>query len=93
MTFIMLNSYRFNINTAWPMNRDQHTRSGSQSHWNWVMRSTQLRGQVSRRLSTQQRMKHWTIPYTSILHLKHSETFGWERVSLGFLVYCDCFHW
>jgi hypothetical protein len=100
ITFIMLNSCRFNISTAWPTNRDQHTRSGSQSHWNWVMRSTQLRGQVSRRLSTQQRMKHWQIPNTSILPLKHNETFGWARVStdrslvsVGFLVYCDCFHW
>ena len=100
MTFSMWNSCRSNISTAWPMNRDQHTRSGSQSHWNWVMRSTQLRGQVSRRLSTLQQMKHWTTPYTSILHLKHNETFDWARVSrdwslvsVGFLLYCDCFYW
>jgi hypothetical protein len=45
-------------------------------------------------------MKHWSIPSTSILHQKHSETFGWARVSrdrslvsVGFMLCCDCFYW
>jgi hypothetical protein len=47
------------------------------------MRSIQLRGQVSRRLNTQQPVKLWDIHNTNILHPKHNEIFDWAKVRRG----------